>query len=191
MAPQIKGMHHTAFRCRDSEATREFYEDFLELPLAEALEIGITKTGRQEQYLHTFYRMANGSFMAFFECPSMAFEFKDQHDFDMHIALEVELEYLHYMKDKAAQQGRECRGPADHTFIQSIYFRDPNGYVVELTAKTEAHDDAVDPNKNGAREKLARWTQAKRDAGYGPDAEPGNIQIETGAEVHGTAGETL
>ncbi|MGD2006450.1 MAG: VOC family protein, partial [Pseudomonadales bacterium] len=60
MTPQIKGMHHTAFRCRDSEATREFYEDFLELPLAEALEIGITKTGRQEQYLHTFYRMANG-----------------------------------------------------------------------------------------------------------------------------------
>ena len=191
MTPQIKGMHHTAFRCRDSEATREFYEDFLELPLAEALEIGITKTGRQEQYLHTFYRMANGSFMAFFECPSMEFEFKDQHDFDMHIALEVELDYLHYMKGKAVQEGRECRGPADHTFIQSIYFRDPNGYVVELTAKTEAHDDAVDPSKNGAREKLARWTKAKRDAGYGPDAEPGNIRIETGARLHGTAGETL
>ena len=28
-----------AYRCRDSEETRRFYEDFLGLPLANALEI--------------------------------------------------------------------------------------------------------------------------------------------------------
>ena len=27
----IKGLHHNAYRCRDSEETRTFYEDFLEL----------------------------------------------------------------------------------------------------------------------------------------------------------------
>jgi len=29
----IKGLHHNAYRCRDSEETRKFYEDFLGLPL--------------------------------------------------------------------------------------------------------------------------------------------------------------
>ena len=36
-------------------------------------------------------------------------------------------------------KGRECnievRGPSDHGMIDSIYFRDPNGYVIELCAK--------------------------------------------------------
>ena len=36
----IKGLHHAAYRCRDSEETRKFYEDFLELPLAHTLHIG-------------------------------------------------------------------------------------------------------------------------------------------------------
>ena len=39
----IKGLHHNAYRCRDSEETREFYEDFLGLELAGALEINSTK----------------------------------------------------------------------------------------------------------------------------------------------------
>ena len=41
----IKGLHHNAYRCRDSEETRRFYEDFLGLPLAGTLEIHETKTG--------------------------------------------------------------------------------------------------------------------------------------------------
>ena len=35
----IKGLHHAAYRCRDSEETRKFYEDFLGLPFVAALEI--------------------------------------------------------------------------------------------------------------------------------------------------------
>ena len=33
----IKGLHHHAVRCRDSGETREFYEDFLGLPLVGGL----------------------------------------------------------------------------------------------------------------------------------------------------------
>lgn len=186
----IRGLHHSAMRCRDSEATRRFYEDFLGLPLAEALEIGITKTGRAEQYLHTFYRMDDGSFLAFFECPSMSFDFKEQHDFDLHLALEVTPAHLQAMRQRADDWGIAYRGPADHSFIDSIYFRDPNGYVVELTAKQAQHDDAVNPQLNGARAKLTRWTQAKRAAGHGEDALPGTMVFETGAALVGTAGET-
>ena len=57
----IKQLHHSAYRCRDAEETRAFYEDFLGLPLAEALAIGTTKTGRRAQVLHTFFGLDDGS----------------------------------------------------------------------------------------------------------------------------------
>ena len=66
----IKGLHHNAYRCRDSEETRRFYEDFLGLPLANVLEIGETKSGRKTETLHTFYQLDDGSFLAFSEANS-------------------------------------------------------------------------------------------------------------------------
>ena len=96
-----------------------------------------------------------------FEVPDMPFEFKPQHDFDLHLALEVAPEVLVPMLEKARREGIEVRGISDHGFIDSIYFRDPNGYVVELCAKRVGHDAMMDPARNGAREKLDRWTAAK------------------------------
>ncbi|WP_372784437.1 VOC family protein [Phenylobacterium sp.] len=154
----IKGLHHSAYRCRDSEATRAFYEDFLGLPLSGSLVIQETKSGRPTKVLHTFYRMDDGSFLAFFEAPDMDFEFKTQHDFDLHVALEVSPETLRTMFAKGKSLGMETRGVSDHHFIDSIYFRDPNGYVVELTAKRPDHDAAMDPSRNQAREILDLWT---------------------------------
>ena len=58
----IKGLHHDAYRCRDSEETRKFYEDFLGLPLVNAFEITETKSGRATHVLHSFYRISGFSF---------------------------------------------------------------------------------------------------------------------------------
>ncbi|MHA1108532.1 MAG: VOC family protein, partial [Alphaproteobacteria bacterium] len=144
----IKGLHHNAYRCRDSEQTRAFYEDFLGLPLADAFEITESKTGRDTSVLHSFYRLGDGSFLAFFEAPHSPFEFRDQHDYDLHIALEVDAATLHEMFEKGRASGIETRGIADHGFIHSIYFRDPNGYVIELAAPTNnAADYAVEAAK--------------------------------------------
>lgn len=49
----IQKLHHAAYRCRDSEETRQFYEDFLGLPLTHAFEITTTATGNQAEVLHT------------------------------------------------------------------------------------------------------------------------------------------
>lgn len=157
----IRGLHHNAYRCRDSEQTRQFYEGFLGLPLADAFEIAETKSGRKTSVLHSFYRMGDGSFLAFFEAPDMPFEFKTQHDFDLHIALEVDEATLKAMFAKGKAAGLDTRGISDHGFLHSIYFRDPNGYVIELTAKMPGHDAAMDPAKNGARGVLERWQATK------------------------------
>jgi catechol 2,3-dioxygenase-like lactoylglutathione lyase family enzyme len=154
-------LHHGAFRCRDSEATRRFYEDFLGLPLAGALPIRQTRTGRATDTLHTFYRLGDGSFIAFFEAPDLPFEFRQQHDFDLHLALEVDGETLRTMMARGRADGIEVRGPSDHGFIESVYFRDPNGYVIELCARRSGHDEAMDPRLNGARKTLDRWTATR------------------------------
>jgi len=160
----IKKLHHNAYRCRDSEETRAFYEDFLGLKLACTLDIEETMTGRKTRTLHTFYEMGDGSYLAFFEAPDRPFEFKDQHDYDLHIALEVEEKELAPMMAKGSARGIETRGVSNHGFIHSIYFRDPNGYVIELTAKASSHAEATDPKRNSARAKLDRWQARKATA---------------------------
>ncbi len=159
--PSIKGLHHAAFRCRDSEETRRFYEDFLGLPLVEAFEIRQTQTGRATSVLHTFFEMADGSCLAFFEAPGRPFEFKTQHDFDLHIALEVEPAELEARFEHGRALGVETRGIADHGFIRSIYFRDPNGYVVELSARKEDAASGADSRGRTARDALDEWQRSK------------------------------
>jgi hypothetical protein len=45
--------------------------------------------------------------------------------------------------------------------IDSIYFRDPNGYVIELTGKRPGHDELMNPALNRARDHLAQWQATK------------------------------
>jgi len=151
----IKGLHHNACRCKDSEETRVFYEDFLGLRLVSAFEID------EGRALHTFFEMDDSSCLAFFEVPGAPFEFKDQNSLDLHIALGVEPEVFESMLQRAKTEGREVRGPIDHGFVRSIYFRDPNGYVIELTASTGTHGEMVDPAISKPHEALARWQAAK------------------------------
>src|SRR5690349_12596777 len=64
----IEGLHHYAYRCRDAEETRAFYEDLLGLPLAHIIEEDyVPSTGEYCPYVHIFFRMADGSYIAFFD----------------------------------------------------------------------------------------------------------------------------
>ena len=153
----IKKLHHAAYRCKNSEVTRKFYEDFLGLPLVHAYKINQTKTGRNTSVLHTFYRMQDGSHLAFFEAPGQPFNFIDQHDFDLHIALEVSMSILMEMFEKGKKSNIETRGISDHGFISSIYFRDPNGYVVELTAKKSSSMQSENISMQNPHKILEDW----------------------------------
>ena len=160
----LKGLHHNAYRCRDAEETRRFYEDFLGLRLANAFEIKQTRSGRQTRTLHAFFEMDDGSYLAFFEAPDRPFEFKKQHDYDLHIALEVEPEDIRKMFEKGKAAGMEPRGISDHGFIESIYFRDPNGYVIELTAKRPNYVELTEAAATIAHHALQQWQQQKHHA---------------------------
>ena len=65
------------------------------------------------------------------------------------------------MLRKGKAEGREVRGPVDHGFVRSIYFRDPNGYVIELTASTGTHGEIMDPAISKPHEALEHWQTAK------------------------------
>lgn len=160
----LMGLHHSANRCRDAEQTRAFYEDFLGLPLSCSLRRSRTETGVETPLLHIFFRMRDGSYLAFFELPRVAFEFKDQDPSDLHIALEVDEATQKAMYEKARARGYEPYGPAELECLRSIYFRDPNGYIVELTTKLDNHDEVMNPEKNDARAILDRWQIEKTSA---------------------------
>ncbi|MEZ4312915.1 MAG: VOC family protein [Polyangiaceae bacterium] len=160
----LMGLHHSANRCRDAEETRAFYEDFLGLPLSCSLRRDRTETGVETPLLHIFFRMRDGSYLAFFELPKVEFEFKEQNPSDLHIALEVSEPTMKAMYEKAKAAGVEPYGPAELEAVTSIYLRDPNGYIVELTVKKEDHDEVMDPETNGAREILDRWQVEKLSA---------------------------
>jgi catechol-2,3-dioxygenase len=64
------------------------------------------------------------------------------------------------MFEKGKKEGIETRGISDHGFIDSIYFRDPNGYVIELTAKkNDSEENKV--VKPAPEEVLSRWQSKK------------------------------
>ena len=91
----------------------------------------------------------------------MPFEFKPQHDFDLHIALQVEHDVLEPMMERARRAGMEVRGISDHGFIHSIYFRDPDGYVIELTAPVPHPEPAIEDAVAEAHAALQRWQDSK------------------------------
>ena len=105
--------------------------------------------------------MGDGSFLAFFEAPAQPFEFKDQHDFDLHIALEDRPGDAGGHASPRASRGHRDPGVADHGFIHSIYFRDPNGYVIELSVPTESAAAHAAQAETTAHAALAQWQETK------------------------------
>lgn len=162
----LGAIHHVAFRCRDAEQTRWFYEDVLGLKAAAGLVLDIVPGLNVENpYMHLFFELGDGNYVAFFDAPYDAdpewFERKDS--FDMHLAIEVPTE-----ADMLAAQARiraagvKCAGPVDHGFVHSVYMYDPNGIQVEITVRQPSHDATMVAEKERLPQALADWTARTR-----------------------------
>lgn len=163
--PVIEGVHHVAYRCRDAEETRHFYEDLLGLKLAAALAFDKEPTGKPLEYMHLFFELQDGSYLAFFDEPVHSNKkfYKLKWGIDLHIALQVESkEKLLEAKQKLRTRRIRALGPINHDFVHSIYFFDPNGYAVELTYRDAEHAAIMEHEATTAHENIRRWTENKK-----------------------------
>jgi catechol 2,3-dioxygenase-like lactoylglutathione lyase family enzyme len=170
MTPSIKGLHHFAWRCRDAEETRRFYEDLLCLPLVHVVKEQIVpSTGEHCPFVHLFFEFADGSYIAFFDLGDNGSTVPDPgtpawvNHFAMELASE---EAMSHMQARLQAHGVTVVGPTDHHFIRSIYFHDPNGIRLELTVRLPV-PDYVARKRAAAHEELAAWTRDKA-AGLAP-----------------------
>lgn len=165
---RLGAVHHAAFRCRDAEQTRWFYEDVLGLPCSAGLVLDVVPgTGAANPYMHIFFQLGDGNYIAFFDAPGDAdpawFERKDS--FDMHIAVQVSTEAeLLAMQARIRSFGIKCAGPLDHHFVKSVYLYDPNGIQFEITVRAPEHDAVMAEEKRALPERLRQWTEATRAA---------------------------
>lgn len=156
-------LHHHAFVVKDQEINRQFFEDVLGLPL---VATWCEKTfhpdfKREIFYCHTFYGLADGGALAFFQ-------FADQDAYESarailppgggwwHIALKVSEASFDELLQRVKAHGLAHR-VTDHGYCRSLYLTSPDGLRVEFTVDP-ANVEAINAHRLAdARTELQRW----------------------------------
>ena len=161
----IQQLHHYAYKARDAEETRQFYEDILGLPLYHIIQSDyVPSTGEYCPYTHFFFRLQDGSFIAFFDLGNdeAALPSPNTPLWVNHISFRVNtVADLEAMKARLEADGIEVLGVTDHHIFKSIYFFDPNGVRLELTAQLADEFQMLQESKT-AHARLAEWTARKQ-----------------------------
>ncbi|MFM9887113.1 MAG: VOC family protein [Burkholderiales bacterium] len=158
-------LHHYAFVVRDQEANRHFFEDIIGLPLvATWCERGFRpELQREMAYCHTFYGLADGGALAFFQfdddamyqqCKAIEPPVGRYH----HIALKVAratFDEIIRRADAAKIEHREL----DHGYCLSTYMMSPDGLRVEFTVDPDDVDRINAMRRADAHAELKRWLQ--------------------------------
>lgn len=165
MLKPVRKLHHFAWRCKDAETTRKFYEDVLGLSLVHVVrEDHVPSTGEFCPYVHIFFRMGDGSYIAFFDLgdDTASAPSPNTPAWVNHIAFEVDSpDVLQTYQKRIEDSGTQVIGIVDHGFLQSIYFFDPNGLRLELTVRM-ATTEVMDEHARQAHGQLGAWTAEKR-----------------------------
>ena len=162
--PQM--LSHAAFISRDTATTVEFFTKVLGMEfVAAVLNDQIPSTGEVVPYFHSFFRMADGSTIAYFEAPDLPPIPDPPHpayDTFRHFAMQVstvgEVDAWHA---RLVAHDVEVLGPVDHGIMYSIYFHDPDGNRLEIATPT---DDRWNDDAPEARTALAEWNEMKAKA---------------------------
>jgi glyoxylase I family protein len=161
----LQGLHHVAYRCLDAARTVDFYTNVIGLKFAHAIaQDRVPSTQEFSPHLHIFFELGDGSYLAFFELANVAMPQSDPNtpSWVQHLALEVRDEAtLLEGRRKLTERGIEVVGPTDHGFCKSIYFFDPSGHRMEMTAKSEKPGDR-DRFALAAPGVLAEWEARKQ-----------------------------
>ena len=158
-------LHHNAFVVRDQGATRRFYEDLLGLPLVATWTEVDELFGAERSYCHTFYGLADGSALAFFQ-------FAADEDYEqfgpqfrpspfIHIALVVDELTQQAVRDRFDAAG-EGHLTIDHGYCVSLYVTDPDGLIIELTRDHPQVESITAERRRTATADLERWMSGDR-----------------------------
>jgi catechol 2,3-dioxygenase-like lactoylglutathione lyase family enzyme len=148
----LAGVHHTARPTWKLAETVRFYRDVMGLPLVHAITArGWGQVGHPD-FLHFFFESGKGSTIAFFyyigtNCPESMEPNDDYLGRSPHTAWQVDtIEELNAWRRRLEAKGVEVSPDTQHEVITSIYFFDPNGYMLEITVQTRAfvREDASD-----------------------------------------------
>ena len=164
-APNLQGVHHVAYRCKDAKETVEFYRDVLGMDFQLAIaEDHVPSTGAYDPYMHIFLDAGNGNVLAFFELPQQPDMGRDENtpQWVQHIAFKVAtMDDLLAAKARAEDMGLEVLGPTHHGIFKSIYFFDPNGHRLELACNIGTPEQMAEL-KRVAPEMLEEWSNTKK-----------------------------
>jgi catechol 2,3-dioxygenase-like lactoylglutathione lyase family enzyme len=162
-------LHHNAYVVQDHEVNRRFFEDLLGIPLVATWceKSYSAELQREVEFCHTFFGMADGSALAFFQ-------FADPELYEMtqaekpakigrynHIAFKAEPETYEELKQRLEAAGKQYR-ESNHGYCKSIYVQSPDGLTVEFTQDPDdvAEIDAL--RRAAAHSELSRWLSGDR-----------------------------
>jgi glyoxylase I family protein len=163
MAKLPARLHHNAFVTKDQEKTRQFYEEVIGMPLMATWCESDELFGKMRTYVHTFFGMADGGALAFFQFADPA----DQAEFGPqmpqspfhHIALAVDQETQAAIEARIAKAG--IKPPQtyvlEHGYCRSVYVSDPNNLVLEFTLDAPDADKINAVRRTDAHQELKRW----------------------------------
>ena len=164
-APELRRIHHVAYRCHDAKKTVEWYQHVLGMRYTTAFaEDHVPSTGAYDPYMHVFLDCGGGNILAFFELPNQAKMSRDLNtpEWVQHLAFEVaDEEALLAAKAHIEAQGINVLGPTYHGIFKSIYFFDPNGHRLELACNIGASEDYAEL-KRLAPIMLEEWARTKK-----------------------------
>ncbi len=170
--PKLRGVDHTARPTWKLRETVHFYRDILGLPLVHC--ISAKGWGREKEshadFLHFFFDSGNDSTIAFFYYigttqPAELVVPKGYMAMANHTAWRVEsaAELLAWQR-RLEGNGVNVSQFVQHEVLESIYFRDPNWYPLEITRSLRdlEEPDVVDASATIAAamelEESGRWT---------------------------------
>ena len=127
---QAQGVHHITFVGSNREATIDFYQGVLGMPLIfEQPNLDVPEE------MHLYFDTGDGRLLTFFVRPTR------QNDATAnpegignlhHLAFAVSRATYTQVAQRLQERGIWNTGPIDRGFMDSIYFRDPNGQLLEM-----------------------------------------------------------
>ena len=160
----IQGIHHITLVCADAQRTVDFYTRVLGLRLIKKT-VNFDDPGSYHLYFGDAVGTP-GSVVTFFEWPG-APPGHPGIGGTHHLALAVaDRDGLLQWKRRLTDQGIAVDGPLDRHYFESIYFRDPDGTILEIATRGPgwAIDEAPDRLGTEHRDPPPEMLVANRDA---------------------------